>query len=145
MYKNTYIRPREALYLCRLLRYDQLMEHLSSHETPRTPRTEHIVSTPGVCGGKPRIADSRIRVQDIVVWHEAWGLSPEEIVTDFPQLTLAQVHAALAYYHDHRDEIRQHMKDAEALAETFKQQYPSKVFELRSYDALDDNAPLSPG
>ena len=71
------------------------------------PRTEHIVSTPGVCGGKPRIADSRIRVQDIVVWHEAWGLSPEEIVTDFPQLTLAQVHAALAYYHDHRDEIRQ--------------------------------------
>jgi uncharacterized protein (DUF433 family) len=133
------------LDLRRLLRYDQLMEHLSSHETQRTSRTEHIVSTPGVCGGKPRIADSRIRVQDIVVWYEAWGLSPEEIVTDFPQLTLAQVHAALAYYHDHQDEIRQHMKDAEALAETFKQQYPSKVFELRSHDVLDDNAPLSPG
>jgi uncharacterized protein (DUF433 family) len=121
------------------------MEYLSSHETQRAPRTEHIVSTPGVCGGKPRIEGSRIRVQDIVVWHEAWGLSPEEIVTDFLQLTLAQVHAALAYYYDHRDEIRQHMKDAEALAETFKQQYPSKVFELRSHDALDDNAPLSPG
>jgi len=118
---------------------------MKPHETPRTPRTEHIVSTPGVCGGKPRIADSRIRVHDIVVWHEAWGLSPEEIVTDFPQLTLAQVHAALAYYHDHRDEIRQHMKDAEALAENFKQQYPSQVFELRSHDALDDNAPLSSG
>ena len=120
------------------------MEHLSSHETQRVSRIDHIVSTPGVCGGKPRVADSRIRVQDIVVWHEAWGLSPEEIVTDFPQLTLAQVHAALAYYYDHRDEIRQHMKDAEALAETFKRQYPSQVFELRSHDALDDNAPLSP-
>jgi uncharacterized protein (DUF433 family) len=122
------------------------MEHLSSHETHLPPRTvEHIVSTPGVCGGKPRIADSRIRVQDIVVWHEAWGLSPEEIVTDFPQLTLAQVHAALAYYYDHRDAIRQHMHEAEALVEAFKQHYPSKVFELRSPDVLGDHAPLSPG
>jgi uncharacterized protein (DUF433 family) len=122
------------------------MEHISSHETHTTLRpVEHIVSTPGTCGGKPRIAGTRIRVQDVVVWHEAWGLSPEEIVTDFPQLTLAQVHAALAYYYDHREEIRQHMQDAEALVEAFKQQYPSKVFELRSRDSQGDNAPLSSG
>ena len=122
------------------------MEHVSSHDTHVTPHSvEHIVSTPGTCGGKPRIAGTRIRVQDIVVWHEAWGLSPEEIVTDFPQLTLAQVHAALAYYYDHREEIRQHMQDAEALVEAFKQQYPSKVFELHSRDNQGDNAPLSPG
>jgi uncharacterized protein (DUF433 family) len=122
------------------------MEHISSHETYATPcSVEHIVSTPGTCGGKPRIADTRIRVQDIVIWHEAWGLSPEEIVTDYPQLTLAQVHAALAYYYDHRDEIRQHMQDAEALVEAFKQQYPSKVFELRSRDTQGDNASIPPG
>ena len=111
-----------------------------------TPRpVEHIVSTPGVCGGRPRIAGSRIRVQDIVVWHEAWGLSPEEIVTDFPQVTLAQVHAALAYYYDHREEIRQQMQETEALVEAFKQQYPSKVFELRAHDEPGDHVPLSPG
>ena len=122
------------------------MEHVSSHDTHVTPHpVEHIVSTPGTCGGKPRIAGMRIRVQDVVVWHEAWGLSPEEIVTDFPQLTLAQVHAALAYYYDHREEIRQHMRDAEALVEAFKQQYPSKVFDLRSRDNQGDNAPLAPG
>jgi uncharacterized protein (DUF433 family) len=123
------------------------MEHVSSHETHVTSHpVEHIVSTPGTCGGKPRIAGTRIRVQDVVVWHEAWGLSPEEIVTDFPQLTLAQVHAALAYYYDHREEIRQHMQDAEALVEAFKQQYPSKVFELQSRrDNQGDNAPLAPG
>jgi uncharacterized protein (DUF433 family) len=122
------------------------MEHISSHETHVTPPpVEHIVSTPGTCGGKPRIAGSRIRVQDIVVWHESWGLSPEEIVTNFPQLTLAQVYAALAYYYDHREEIRQHMKDAEALVEAFKQQYPSKVFELQSRYNPDDNVPLSSG
>ncbi len=31
---------------------------------------EHIEITPGVCGGKPRITGHRIRVEDIVVWHE---------------------------------------------------------------------------
>ena len=122
------------------------MEHVSSHETHIASHpVEHIVSTPGTCGGKPRIAGTRIRVQDVVVWHEAWGQSPEEIVTSFPQLTLAQVHAALAYYYDHREEIRQHMRDAEALVEAFKQQYPSKVFELHSRDSQGGNAPLSPG
>jgi uncharacterized protein (DUF433 family) len=122
------------------------MEHVSSHEIHIASHpVEHIVSTPGTCGGKPRIAGTRIRVQDVVVWHEAWGQSPEEIVTDFPQLTLAQVHAALAYYYDHREEIRQHMQDAEALVEAFKQQYPSKVFELQSRDTPDDHVPLSPG
>lgn len=121
------------------------MEHLSSHETHVTPHPVHIVSTPGTCGGKPRIAGTRIRVQDMVVWHEAWGLSPEEIVTDFPQLTLAQIHAALAYYYDHREEIRQHMRDAEETVEAFKQQYPSKVFDLPTRDNQDDNAPLSLG
>jgi uncharacterized protein (DUF433 family) len=122
------------------------MEHESSHDTHVTPHpVAHIVSTPGTCGGKPRITGTRIRVQDVVVWHEAWGLSPEEIVTDFPQLTLAQVHAALAYYYDHREDIRQHMQEAAARVETFKQQYPSKVFELCSRDNQGDNVPLSPG
>ncbi|MEO3706895.1 DUF433 domain-containing protein [Trichormus azollae] len=35
---------------------------------------EHIEITPGICGGKPRIAGHRIRVQDIVIWHEQMGL-----------------------------------------------------------------------
>jgi uncharacterized protein (DUF433 family) len=122
------------------------MEHISSHEPHVTPHpVEHVVSTPGTCGGKPRIAGSRIRVQDVAVWHEAWGQSPEEIVTSFPQLTLAQVHAALAYYYDHREEIRQQMRDAEAFVEAFKRQYPSKVFELQSRNDPGDNVPLSPG
>ena len=70
----------------------------------------HIEMTPGVCGGKPRIAGHRIRVQDIVFWTEA-GQSPDEIVARFPPLSLADVHAALAYYHDHRTEIDQQIRD----------------------------------
>jgi uncharacterized protein (DUF433 family) len=67
---------------------------------------EHIEATPGICGGKPRISGHRIRVMDVAIWHEQQRLSPDEIVSSHPALTLADVHAALAYYFDHRDEIR---------------------------------------
>jgi uncharacterized protein (DUF433 family) len=70
----------------------------------------HIEMTLGTCGGRPRIAGHRIRVQDIVLWTEG-GLSPDEIVVRFPQLSLADVHAALAYYHDHRAEVDQQIRD----------------------------------
>ena len=68
------------------------------------PEKLHIESTADTCGGKPRIAGTRIRVQDIVVWIEA-GRSPDEIVASYAQLTLADVYAALAYYHDNRTVI----------------------------------------
>jgi uncharacterized protein (DUF433 family) len=90
---------------------------------------QHIESKPGVCGGKACIKGTRIRVQDIYVWHELQGKTADEIVSDFPQLTLADVHAALAHYWDNRDEIQQQMKEAEAFVATMKQKYPSKLRE----------------
>jgi uncharacterized protein (DUF433 family) len=83
-----------------------------------TLERKHIESSPGICGGQPRIAGHRIRVQDIVLWTEQ-GQSPDEIVSAFPQLSLADVHAALTYYYDHRDEIdRQIREDDEFVAKT---------------------------
>lgn len=79
----------------------------------------HVEMTPGVCGGKPRIAGHRIRVQDIVLWTEA-GQSPDEIVARFPQLSLADVHAALAYYHDHRVGIDQQIRDDDEFVARMK-------------------------
>lgn len=64
----------------------------------------HIEATPGIAGGKPRISGHRITVQNIAIWHERLGRSAEEICAEYG-LTLAQVHAALAYYFDHREEI----------------------------------------
>ena len=55
--------------------------------------TEHIEITPGVCGGKPRIAWHRIKVQDIAIWHERMGMSPDEIVSNYPSITLSDVYA----------------------------------------------------
>ncbi len=72
-----------------------------------------IVSTPGTCGGRPRIDGHRITVEDVAVWHERQGMSPDEIVSDYPSLTLSDVHAALAYYYEHRDRIDQDIRDGE--------------------------------
>jgi uncharacterized protein (DUF433 family) len=88
---------------------------------------KHIEITPGVCGGKPRIAGHRIRVQDIVLWHERLGYVPDEIVSKYPQLTLGDVHAALAYYHDNREAIRRDIDEGETLAQTLQQDTPSKL------------------
>ena len=79
-----------------------------------------IVKTPGTCGGRARIDGHRIRVQDVAIEYEWQGLSPEEICHEHPGLTLAQVHAALAYYYDHRDEILAEIKADEVLVEDFK-------------------------
>ena len=86
----------------------------------------HIEITPGVAGGKPRIAGHRITVQNIVIWHEWLGHSADEIATEYG-LTLADVYAALAYYYDHQLEIDQAIKAGEAFVEALRQQIPSKI------------------
>ena len=95
----------------------------------RTTISGHIATTAGTCGGRPRISGHRIRVQDVVVWHETLGLSPEEIVSRHPQLTLADVYSALAYYHDHREEIRSRIAKDEAQAKEIQAQTPSLLLQ----------------
>jgi len=71
----------------------------------------YIVRTPKIRGGRPHIAGTGITVRRIVGWYKL-GLTAEEIAAEIPHLTLAQVHAALAYYHANREEI-----EAEIAAE----------------------------
>jgi uncharacterized protein (DUF433 family) len=107
-----------------------------------TAPTQHIEVTPGVCGGRPRIAGHRIRVQDIYVWHERMGKSPDEIVSDFPQLTLADVYAALAYFWDHRDEILEDVKRQDEFIEEMKTKHPSILREkLKQMGRGDEISP----
>lgn len=87
---------------------------------------EHIEVTPGIAGGKPRVAGHRITVQNIAIWHERLGKGADEIAAEY-ELTLADVYAALAYYFDHRAEIDRSIEEGEAFAESLRQQTPSKV------------------
>src|SRR6266542_5782405 len=57
-----------------------------------------ITRTPGIVGGRPRIAGTGVSVRRIAIWYKL-GHTPEEITMHIPHLSLAQVHAALAYYH----------------------------------------------
>ena len=110
--------------------------------TPASPPVGkfHIVSTPEVRGGKPRIAGTRICVQDVYQWHELQGKSPEEIVHDFPHLTMSDIYAALAYFWDNRSQILADIKRQDDLAEEMRKSAPSKLREklraLRGDDAL---------
>lgn len=78
-------------------------------------QTSHIELRSSLRGQRPFIAGHRIRVQDIVLWNEE-GLSADEIVSRVPTITLADVHAALAYYFDNRSEIDQQIEEEFAFA-----------------------------
>ena len=72
-----------------------------------------IAQRPGVCGGRPCIAGTGVSVHRIAVWYKQ-GLTPEEIATEIPHLTLAEVHAAVAYYHANRDQMEAEIAAEEA-------------------------------
>lgn len=92
----------------------------------------HIEVSPGVVGGKPHVAGRRTTVQNIAVWHERLGLAVDEIASEH-DLTLADVYAALAYYHDHRAEIDASIRADEELVAELRRRYPSKL--SRALDA----------
>jgi uncharacterized protein (DUF433 family) len=74
-----------------------------------------IVSTPEVRSGRPRVAGTGVTVRRIVGWYKL-GLSAEEITAEIPHLTLAQVYAALTYYHANREAIEADIAAEEAEA-----------------------------
>jgi uncharacterized protein (DUF433 family) len=72
-----------------------------------------ITQSPEKCGGRPRIAGTGVSVRRIVGWYKL-GLNPEEIADQYGHLSLAQVYAALAYYHANRDAIEADLAQEEA-------------------------------
>jgi uncharacterized protein (DUF433 family) len=71
----------------------------------------HITADPKICGSSPIITGTRFPVRSVVIYVLRHGLTPEELVSKFPSLTLAQVHDALAYYYDNREEIERDISE----------------------------------
>ncbi len=65
-------------------------------------RYEHIVLNED---DVPSIAGTTTKVVELLVEQQAYGWSPEELHFQHPYLTLGQIHSALAYYWDHREEL----------------------------------------
>ena len=81
-----------------------------------------IIRTPEIRGGRPRIAGTGITVRRIVGWYQL-GWSPEEIADRIGHVSLAQVHAALAYYHANREEIDADIAAEEAEADRLEREH----------------------
>jgi len=89
----------------------------------------HIVKE----GGQPARLEghARTRVSMIVADYVWRGWLAEEIALKYPYLTLAEIHAAMAYYFDHREEIDQEMAAEDQEIEAWKHAHPTSPLLLR--------------
>ncbi len=79
-----------------------------------------ITTSPEVRGGRPCIAGTGLRVIDIVIATIFHHRTPGEIASDY-EITLAQVHAALAYYYEHKTELDEDVRQQIATAREYKE------------------------
>ena len=87
----------------------------------------YISSSPKNGWGNPVIKGTRMKVMDVALRYELMGMTPDQIVEQYPHLTLSQVHDALSFYYEHKIELdRQHRKDQTIIAE-LKRHYSSKL------------------
>ncbi len=84
-----------------------------------------ITRSPEIRNGRPRIAGTGVSVHRIAVWYKL-GYEPEEIARRIGHLTVAQVYAALAYYHANRDEIEADLAADEAEADELERQHAER-------------------
>ena len=86
-----------------------------------------LTRSPEVRNGRPCVAGTRTTVHRIAVWYKM-GQSPEEIARELPQLSLAGVYAALAYYHANQAEI-----DTELAADSAEEERIERSFYVRNH------------
>jgi len=72
----------------------------------RATEHPHVVQMPGMRGGRPHVRGTGLTIALIARFHRM-GVSPDELLTTYPQISPAGLYDALSYYHDHRDEIDQ--------------------------------------
>lgn len=86
-----------------------------------------ISRRPEIRGGRPCIAGTGVSVRRIAILHNM-GEIPEDISRKFGHVSLAQVHAALAYYHANQEEvdadIEAEARAGEALAKEYRRALP---------------------
>ena len=83
-----------------------------------------IESTPGICGGRPRIADTRVPVHRVAGYYRL-GYASEEIREFLTSLTLPQIYAALAHALANPEETEQSLRDEEIAVDHLTSQSPA--------------------
>lgn len=85
---------------------------MTDYATVKKVKHPYIVSKKGVRGGAPVIEGTGIQVMDIAVRYHILENTPDEIMAAYPDLTLSQVHDALSYYYDHKEEMDKRWKES---------------------------------
>jgi uncharacterized protein (DUF433 family) len=88
---------------------------------------------------RPFIKGTRVEVAYIVTDSEIHNMEPEEIAEGYPHVPLAAIYAALAFYHDNREDLRRMMREDDAIARV--QQGENAAVDQRSHERTN---PLSP-
>ena len=83
---------------------------------------ELIENSPEIRHGKPCIAGTGITVHRIVTWYKQ-GYSPEQIADEYGHLSLAQVYAALTYYHANQSQIEADLAAEDSEIERLEQEH----------------------
>jgi uncharacterized protein (DUF433 family) len=84
----------------------------------------YVERRPGVHGGRSVIKGTRFPVSSIVLNHRR-GLTVEEILREFPQLTPAEVYDALSYYYDHRGQVDEEIAELTDLDRAMREYPPT--------------------
>ena len=113
-------------------RLEARLDEISERE-PSKIRTEHphIVRVQGVCGGRPVIEGTRLSVKLIVGWARE-GQSSEQIAALYPDVSVAEVADALAYYEDHPEEIEAEFEEEQRYLEVEIPRLQAMVAERRA-------------
>jgi uncharacterized protein (DUF433 family) len=88
--------------------------------------------------GDAFIAGTQIKVRMLIRHHLGYGWDAEELQRNFPFLTLGQVYSALAYYHDHKDEIDRQIQKRAREARDLLEQLPEPPLQVRLRAARND-------
>ena len=94
---------------------------------PSTVIHHYIECKPGFAGGSPVIVGTKFPVRSVVGYILKMGMTPEELVREFPYLTLSQIYGALSFYYDHKAQVDQDILEntEEYARERFNARHPS--------------------
>ena len=95
------------------------MNAMSATATASAPPSHIDDSVP-----RPVVRGTDIKVAQIASEYEHHGMTPDEIVEAHPHITLADVHAALTYFYDHRSAIVDDWRAGDALVAEMQKKYP---------------------
>ena len=100
---------------------------MSVNLTPGEIKHPYVIIDSKIKKETPVIMGTRTKVMDIAIRYEFGRMTPDEIIEQFPHLTLAQVHDSLSYYYEHKCELDAAYKKDQILVNELRKHYPSRL------------------